>query len=249
MESELMVENRLEYNGKKITVLFDKHGNPLWKAKDVAEVVGFKNTDEAVRYHVFEEDKAQIKDFDDPREIRGLHPNTIFINESGLYALVFGSRLPRARAFKHWVTSEVLPAIRKHGEYKLKQLHKDIFDRDSMILSLNDQIQSLKLNRVDLPANNKKQPQFVLINKNSAAEFPYYVLRIQRANREVKIKKVLAFCPEAEVILSLDVSNSIILYNKLKESGLITYDGNHFYTHLSESDLITEIIELRREEV
>ncbi len=88
------------------------NGEPWFVGKDVAEVLGYKNTRDALIKHVYDEDKAGVA-VNDGRQNR----NMVIINESGLYALTFGSELPTAKAFKRWVTSEVLPAIRKTGGY------------------------------------------------------------------------------------------------------------------------------------
>ena len=80
--------------------------------KDVAEVLGYSNPRDALRKHVDEDDKAVA--FCDSL---GGQQQTTFINESGLYALILSSKLPKAREFKHWVTAEVLPQIRKTGGY------------------------------------------------------------------------------------------------------------------------------------
>ena len=82
--------------------------------KDVAEVLGYRNPSNALVTHVDEEDKTSYL-----IQVSGSNykANTTFINESGLYALVFASKLPKAREFKHWVTAEVLPQIRKTGGY------------------------------------------------------------------------------------------------------------------------------------
>ncbi len=87
-------------------------GEPWLVGKDVAEVLGYKEPQKAVREHVDPEDKGVSK-MDTP----GGMQEVAVINESGLYALTFASKLPTARQFKHWVTSEVLPSIRKHGAY------------------------------------------------------------------------------------------------------------------------------------
>lgn len=91
--------------------------NDVWfVGKDIAEALGYADTDYSIRVHVDSEDKQLFK----PEEIQGLkisNRGMMFINESGLYSLVLSSKLPTAKKFKHWVTSEVLPAIRKHGGY------------------------------------------------------------------------------------------------------------------------------------
>lgn len=89
-----------------------KDGQPWFVGKDVAEKLGYKNTRDALISKVDEEDKAVVK----CDTIKGKQ-NTTIINESGLYSLVLSSKLPSAKEFKRWVTSEVLPAIRQTGGY------------------------------------------------------------------------------------------------------------------------------------
>lgn len=89
-------------------------GDPWFVGKDVAEVLGYVNPRDALSNHVESDDKNTVAIHDG---IRG-NPNTTLINESGLYSLIFSSRLPTAKQFKHWVTSEVLPSIRKTGGYQ-----------------------------------------------------------------------------------------------------------------------------------
>lgn len=92
------------------------NGDPWFVGKDVAAALGFTNPRDAISTHVFDEDKG-VESID---TLGGKQKMTV-INESGLYALVFGSRLKNAQRFKHWVTSEVLPAIRKTGSYQAPQ--------------------------------------------------------------------------------------------------------------------------------
>lgn len=92
------------------------NGDPWFVGKDVAAALGFTNPRDAISTHVFDEDKG-VESID---TLGGKQKMTV-INESGLYALVFGSRLKSAQRFKHWVISEVLPAIRKTGSYQAPQ--------------------------------------------------------------------------------------------------------------------------------
>lgn len=85
---------------------------PYFVGKDVAEVLGYSNTQKAILNHVDEEDKGGTK-----WDTLGGKQNMTIINESGLYSLILKSKLPNARKFKRWVTSEVLPTIRKSGIY------------------------------------------------------------------------------------------------------------------------------------
>lgn len=86
--------------------------NPWFVGKDVAKALGYKDTVNALKSHVSDEDKGVVK-----CHTLGGSQNMTAINESGLYTLIFGSSLPQAKAFKRWVTSEVLPTIRKHHMY------------------------------------------------------------------------------------------------------------------------------------
>lgn len=98
----------------EIRTVLDEEGKVWFVGKDVAEILGFKNTRDAIINHVFEEDKGVEKIY-----TPGGKQSVTIINESGLYALIFGSRLKKAKEFKRWVTSEVLPAIRKDGGYMM----------------------------------------------------------------------------------------------------------------------------------
>ena len=115
--------------GKIRTIVLD--GEPWFVGKDVAAALGYTNSRKALADHVDEEDKNTVTIRDG---IQG-NPNMTVINESGVYALVFGSKLPTAKAFKRWVTSEVLPSIRKTGGYHkpdaAQAKRADAMDRDS----------------------------------------------------------------------------------------------------------------------
>lgn len=107
----------------------EKNGEPWFVGKDVAEILGYTNPRKAIIDHVDDEDKGVTK----CDTLGGAQELTI-INESGLYSLILSSKLPTAKEFKHWVTSEVLPSIRKTGEYKItpaQQNRLDIMERNS----------------------------------------------------------------------------------------------------------------------
>ncbi len=96
------------------------NGEPYFVGKDVAEILGYSNPRDAIKKHIDDEDKGVAK-----CDTRGGSQNQTVINESGLYSLIIGSKLPTAKRFKRWVTSEVLPAIRKHGAYTVDELLDD----------------------------------------------------------------------------------------------------------------------------
>lgn len=106
---ELQVFTNVEF-GEIRTLLIDDQ--PWFIGKDIATVLGYSNPSKAVRTHVDEEDKG-VNEMDTP----GGKQKIIIINESGLYSLILSSKLPNAKKFKRWVTSEVLPEIRRTGGY------------------------------------------------------------------------------------------------------------------------------------
>lgn len=107
------MNNLQEFNfkGNNVrTVQIDS--KPYFVGKDVASILNYMNTAKAIRDHVDDEDKLSERIV-----LSGQNREVILINESGLYSLILSSKLPTAKEFKHWVTSEVLPSIRKHGAY------------------------------------------------------------------------------------------------------------------------------------
>ena len=113
MENSLKVFNY----GKKQVRTVEKDGEAWFVGKDVAEALGYTNERKAIKDHVDNEDKLteRIVTSGQMREV-------FIINEAGLYSLIFSSKLPSAKQFKHWVTHEVLPDIRKHGMYMSDKL-------------------------------------------------------------------------------------------------------------------------------
>lgn len=126
--------------GQVRTVEID--GTPWLVGKDVAVALGYKNTKDALDRHVDAEDKRQSDEvvIHDPMG-REQHPT--IINESGLYSLILSSKMPKAKAFKRWVTSEVLPSIRKNGAYESFQAQQHIEQLEATNTRLNAAIQAV----------------------------------------------------------------------------------------------------------
>ena len=106
---------------------------PWFVGKDVAEVLGYSDTNKAVSMHVDDEDKK----LNDKSSLSFGQRGATLINESGLYALIFSSKLETAKAFKRWVTSEVLPAIRKTGSYQMPA-PVQVFPAGSLAAAISD---------------------------------------------------------------------------------------------------------------
>lgn len=123
--SDLQIFN---FNNKEIRTLAIE-GEPYFVGKDVADILGYQNGSRDINRHVDEEDRHKAMIFDGNQ-----YKETITINESGLYSLILSSKLPKAKEFKHWVTHEVLPTIRKHGAYMTPaKIEEVLTDPDTLI--------------------------------------------------------------------------------------------------------------------
>lgn len=141
--NELQVFKNQEFGSVRTLVI---NNEPWFVGKDVAEVLGYAKARNAIAQHVDEDDalKQGITDS------LGRRQETTFINESGLYCLVLSSKLPSAKKFKRWVTSEVLPALRKTGQYQVKELSgqelmaKALIEAQSVLAAKDKVIEEMK---------------------------------------------------------------------------------------------------------
>lgn len=128
-------------------------GEPYFVGKDVARVLGYSNTRDALNKRVDEEDK-EVANCD----TLGRSQEMTIINESGLYSLVLSSKLPTAKKFKHWITSEVLPSIRKHGMYAVDDL---LNEPDLAIKAFTALKEEKERNKVLQEDNDRMRPKEV----------------------------------------------------------------------------------------
>lgn len=112
MSNEIKIFENEEFGSVRTMEI---NGVPYFVGKDVAEILGYSRPDHAITAHVDDEDKLMYQ-----IDTSGQNRNMFIINESGLYSLILSSKLPNAKKFKHWVTAEVLPAIRKTGSYSIQ---------------------------------------------------------------------------------------------------------------------------------
>ena len=149
--NEIKVFTHEQFGNLRIVM---RDGEPWFVGKDVAEKLGYSNSSKAIMTHVDGEDKrfemVHISDSQNGNLVK-----TAFINESGMYSLILKSKLPAAKQFKHWVTAEVLPSIRKHGAYMTPEtIEKVLYNPDFIIRLASD----LKV---------EKQKNVALTNENS----------------------------------------------------------------------------------
>ena len=174
--NEIQVFNNQKFGSIRVV---EVDGEPWFVGKDVATILGYSNTRDALDRHVDQEDKNTVVN---PDGNRG-NPNMIIINESGLYSLFFSSKLPGAKQFKKWVTGEVLPSIRKHGAYMTPEtLEAAILNPDTMIklcTALKDEQEKCKVLKaensslkVDLTIAQPKAEYFdELVDRNLLTSF------------------------------------------------------------------------------
>lgn len=137
------------------------NGEPYLVGKDVAEILGYSRPDNAIRNHVDDEDKL-VHQF----SASGQNRNMTVINESGFYALVLSSKLPRAKEFKRWVTSEVLPTIRKHGMFATDEL---LDNPDFAIATLQKLKQEREAKKLLEATIEEQRPKVIFANAVSAS--------------------------------------------------------------------------------
>ncbi len=125
------------------------NSEPYFVGKDVAEILGYSNPRDAIKKHIDDEDKGVAK-----CDTLGGSQNQTVINESGLYSLIIGSKLPTAKRFKRWVTSEVLPTIRKHGAYATAPTIDKILDDPDYGIRLLQNLKEEREKRKALEAQN-----------------------------------------------------------------------------------------------
>lgn len=138
---QVQVFNNVEFGDVRV-IMQDEQ--PWFVGKDVASVLGYTNTRKALLDHVDNEDKNTVTIRDGNKG----NPNQVIINESGLYSLIMSSKLPSAKQFKHWVTSEILPTIRQHGAYLTPEKVEEVLMNPDTIIKLATQLKTEREQRI-----------------------------------------------------------------------------------------------------
>lgn len=216
--NELQIFNSEEF-GDIRTVTIDNE--PWFVGKDVADILGYQNGSRDINRHVAEEDRQNYQNgtFESPRGMT-------VINESGLYALIFGSKLESAKRFKHWVTSEVLPAIRRTGTYQKPMTT----DQKIQLLAQGNVELTEKIDKVDKDLQEFK------------ADMPLLALECQRITR-AKNQKVVPLMGGKDAPAYKNKSLMHKVYSDVdaqlrREFGVNTYKA----IKRSQCDLAVEII-------
>ncbi len=163
--NDLQIFSNEEF-GSIRTVTID---NELWfVGKDVAAILGYAKPENAVASHIDTEDKTSTL-------IQGNGTNykskAIIINESGLYSLILSSKMPNAKRFKHWVTSEILPSIRKHGAYMTEQTLEQALTSPGFLIQLATKLKDeQEKNKALTEANNRMRPKEIFADAVMTSE-------------------------------------------------------------------------------
>lgn len=161
--NDLQIFSNPEF-GQVRTVEID--GTPWLAGKDVALALGYKEPTKAVRDKVDPEDRGVSK-MDTPSGEQEM----LIINESGLYSLILSSKMPKAKAFKHWVTGEVLPALRKNGVYETVKAQQHIEQLEATNAQLNMAIQNVSSAKAELADIINLRNDFIKYRDNYKARF------------------------------------------------------------------------------
>lgn len=169
--------NGIDY---EIYIYIDRNGTPWFKANEIAMILGYSNLMETITIHVDKEDQIRRKDIesDDCQLPAYWHPYTVFINESGLYSLMLHSKKPQAKEFKRWITSEVLPSIRKTGSYTVQSLqpsNTELVNSLKEIVNFNRRIVAKmiedKPRLAVMPKSNEKKYKFSILSNGRKLKF------------------------------------------------------------------------------
>ena len=195
---QLFINKELELEVRAVEI----NGEGWLVGKDVAEVLGYSNSRDALSNHVDDEDKASVAIYDG-RQNR----NMTIINESALYSLVLSSKLPGAKKFKRWVTSDVLPSIRKHGMYATDEL----LDNPDLLIAAATKLKEERAARLEAEKQRDK-----LVHQNKL----YTTSEIAKELGLSSAKKINNLLSEKKI--QYKQNKTWLLYSKYSELGLVS---------------------------
>ena len=225
--NNIQVFNNPEF-GDIRTVEID--GEPWFVGKDVADNLGYQNGSRDINRHVDEEDRQNYQNgtFESNRGLT-------IINESGLYSLILSSKLPSARGFKHWVTSEVLPAIRKHGIYATEDVTDKILNNPEFGIELLTKYKEERDKRRFLSEQVLTQ-QKLIAELQPKADYVNQILKSTSSVKTTQIAKDYGMSARAfnkllyELGIQYRVGDQWVLYAKYQACGYVrsvTYEYRH----------------------
>lgn len=204
------------FNGNEVrTVVID--GEPWFVGKDITNVLGYTNASKALRDHVDEEDKLNNESLSSLGQRGGW-----IVNESGLYSLVLSSKLPTAKAFKRWVTSEVLPTLRKTGRYRMPKSFSEALHAYAAQVELTEQLQIE--NKIKDQQINEMKPKISYVD--NILQCPDTVLTTQIAKDYGMAAKTLNSMLH-EYGIQYKAGGQWLLYSKYQKEGYTQSDTTY----------------------
>ena len=232
MENHLQIFSSPEFGEVRTKV--DEKGEPWFCAKDVALALGYKRPEDAMTQHIEIEDSVKHRVMDR----NGKNRITTFINESGLYSLILSSKLENAKRFKHWVTSEVLPAIRKRGAYFTNDALERAVREPDFLIKLATEIKHERQQKEMYAQKCTEQGETIKqLEKQSA-----YVEHVLQSTALLNINQIAQdYGISAQCLNSLLRQHEIqyksnkqwILYAKYKDKGYV-----HSTTHILDNGIV-----------
>ena len=151
--NDLQIFRSEDFGNIRTTIV---HNEPWFVGKDVADILGYQNGSRDINRHVDEDDRRKVMVFDGNQD-----KETIVINESGLYSLILSSKMPNAKKFKHWVTNDILPTIRRHGAYMTDKALEEALTSPDFLIKLATQLKDERDKRIAVEAKSQAQEQII----------------------------------------------------------------------------------------
>lgn len=222
----------------------EKKGELYFVGNDVAKILGYQNTRDALSKHVDDEDKIPNVAVCDGTQNRKM----TIINESGLYSLILSSKLPTAKKFKHWVTSEVLPTLRKHKGYLTNNKIEEILNNPDTIIKLAMDLKNERQDKERLQLENMQKQQ-IIKELQPKADYTDIILQSKYTVAITAIAKDYGISGQAmndklhELGVQYKVGSQWLLYAKYQDCGYThskTIPIKHKSTGITEPKMYTE---------
>lgn len=266
-ETKDILDLVLPFDQKEVRVLGTSI-QPWFVAKDVAEILGYKRSRDAIDKHVRGKNKTTIGNFQEPRfAALNLHPDTVIINEAGLYSLILRSKLPSAEKFEDWVTSEVLPSIRKSGIYEappdmkaqfdtlnvkleaaeqlLLEAEQEIDEKDEEIFKVERKVERMKARRQNVQFKTKNAIYLVQNMKETPPDIKFG--QTDNFNKRMRIYRTNA--PYTKILYLVFVEENDLVERSIKafyKNDMIVPENHEFIIKLPPMAIINKIEEIMK---
>ena len=230
--NDLQIFSNEEFGSIRTVTIDDE---PWFVGKDVAAILGYAKPENAVASHIDTEDKTSTL-------IQGNGTNykskAIIINESGLYSLILSSKMPNAKRFKHWVTSEILPSIRKHGAYMTEQTLEQALTSPDFLIQLATKLKDeQEKNKALTEANNRMRPKEIFADAVMTSEHSILIGELAKLIAQngyaIGQKRLFAWMREHGYLLKQGSSHNLPAQRyveaglfEIKESSISNPDGS-----------------------